>query len=605
MTAAVRWIESSSWELDFYGLPHRLPWPDEADPQSALQSPLNLETLLEAVDRLGADVGEPWLGFRAATGLFEELSEALDEGELVRCHRLVEEIERLHSGTPFVQFQRGNLARLEGRDADAIAAYRSIVEKTPSISPAWSNMGVIHAQNGERAEAVAAFRKALEANPDDQVALEWLTRLRELVRLVRQDGEGKPDPKAVGYVDAQTFHQMLSGQIESLAEEPDQLVALADQLMRDGLALDVAVQALEKANAVRPRDPRTVMTLASAYRAAERHSDARDMVRLFTELEPSQAAGFMHLAQASNALGDTPAEKAALEKVLELDPNFHPAIGVFFELSNGEHDPSKEEQLSRWAAGVKSWMGHLIASSIARTRGDGKAALRHADAAYALAPESEEVLLHLSAVLGEQRELNRLASQIRSAVESRRYSLRLDWNYAQTLHQLGMRDEASGVLRRALSTENCPAEFQSMAVPTLEAWSGVLTGCGVPLEMHRGEYITRPILITLDDGDGGIVLGAGKSIPSEGTFPWKAQGKGEVQVALQQGETGGPLPPRALGLFLAGAVDTSEGAKPVECHVSVTAQGMLHFRAAQNGQRLPVAWRPPPDSARGGGGTLA
>ncbi len=596
MSSSVRWIESSSWELDFYGLPHRFPWPEEADPQAALQSPLNLETLLEAVERLGTDVGEPWLGFRTATGLFEELSEALEEGELVRCHRLIDEIDRLHSGTPFVLFQRGNLARLEGRDADSIAAYQEIVKKSPSISPAWSNLGVIHAQNGERDEAVLAFRKALEANPDDQVALEWLTRLRELVRLVRQDGDGKPNPKAVGYVDTATFRQMLSGQIDSLAEQPDQLVALADQLMRDGLVLDVATQALEKARSVRPDDPRTVMTLASAYRAAERHEEARDLVRLFTELEPEQAAGFMHLAQACNAVGDTQAERAALARVLELDPNFHPAIGVYFELRNGEHDPTKEEELSRWSVERKSWMGHLIASSIARARGDGKSALRHADAALALAPESEEVLLHLSAVLGDQRELNRLATQIRPAVESRRYSARLDWNYAQTLHQLGMRDEASGVLRRALATENCPQEFQSMAVPTLEAWNGVLTGCGVPLEMHRGEYLTRPILITLPDGDGGIILGAGKNIPSEGTFPWRAQGEGEIQVDLQQGETGGPLPPRPLGTFRAGRVDTSEGAKPVECHIAVTAEGMLHFRAAQNGQRLPVAWRPPQEN---------
>jgi tetratricopeptide (TPR) repeat protein len=593
MSAGVRWVESSSWELDFYGLPHRVPWPEEADPQTALSSPLNLETLLEAVDRLGDDAGEPWPGFRAATGLFEELSEALEEGELVRCHRLIDEIDRLHGGTSFVLFQRGNLARLEGRDADAVAAYKAIVEKFPGISPAWSNLGVIHAQNGVRDEAVAAFRKALEANPDDQVALDWLTRLRELVRLVRQDAEGKPNPKAVGYVDQQTFRQMLSGQIDSLAENPDQLLGLADQLMRDGLVLDVAVQALEKANGVRPRDPRTVMTLASAYRAAERHEEAREMVRLFTELEPQQAAGFMHLAQACNQLGDAAAERAALARVLELDPNFHPAIGVFFELRNGEHDPAKEEQLSRWASAQKSWMGHLIASSIARSRGDGKSALRHADEAYAVAPDAEEVLLHLSAVLGEQKELNRLATQIRPAVESRSYSARLDWNYAQTLHQLGMRDEASGVLRRALAAENCPEEFKSMAVPTLEAWGGVLTGCGVPLEMHRGEYLTRPILITLPDGDGGIVLGAGKSIPAEGTFPWRAQGDGEIQVDLQQGESGSPLPPRPLGTFRAGRVDTSEGAKPVECHVAVTSEGMLHFRAAQNGQRLPVAWRPP------------
>ena len=586
-------MESSSWELDFYGLPHRMPWPEEEDPQTALQTPLNLETLLEAVDRLGPDVGEPWLGFRTATGLFEELSDALDGGELVRCHRLIEEIDRLHSATPFVLFQRGNLARLEGRDADAIAAYEKIVLQAPSIAPAWSNLGVVHAETGDKARASSAFRKALEVNPNDAVALEWLTRLGELVRLQRQDEEGNTVPDAVAYMDAQNFSRMFSEQIDSLASDPDQLVSVAESLMREGKALDAVLKALEKANTVRPNDPRTIMTLASAYRIADRHSEARDMVRLFTELAPQQAAGFMHLAQACNTLGDTESEKAALQRVLELDPNFAAAIGIYFQLRNEEHDPAKEQELSEWAAANKSWMGHLIASSIARTRGDWKSALLHADAAYAVHPEAEEVLLHLSAVLGEGKELNRLTTQIRPAVESRRYSARLDWNYAQTLHQLGMRDEAAGVLRRALATENCPEDFQAMAMPTLEAWSGVLTGCGVSLETHRGQRLIRPILITLADGDGGIVLGAGKPVPVEGTFPWKAQGAAEIHVELQQGETGGDLPPRLLGTFRAGQVDGSQGAAPVECHVVVTAQGVLHFRAAQSGRRLPVAWRPP------------
>ena len=69
MTSAVHWIESTSWELDFYGLPHRFPWPSEADQEAAQAHPLNLETLLEAIDRLQPPT-EPWSGFRAATGLF-------------------------------------------------------------------------------------------------------------------------------------------------------------------------------------------------------------------------------------------------------------------------------------------------------------------------------------------------------------------------------------------------------------------------------------------------------------------------------------------------------------------------------------------------------
>lgn len=593
MSSSVRWIESTCWELAFYGLPNRVPWPEEADPAGAQIAPINLEALVEAIDRLGNDISEPWLGFQSATGLFQELSESLQGGELVRSNRLLDEIDRLHQGAPFVPFQRGNLARLEGKDDEAQVIFKSLVEKFPNTPPAWSSLGAIYAQKGDRGAAVSAFRKALELNGNDQLALEGLTRLRELVRLMRQDEDGKPNPKAVGYVDTATFTQMVLGQIDSLANEPDNLLGLADQLMRDGIVLEVAISALEKANEVRPKHGRTLLSLATGYRAANRNEDALLKVREFTEVEPQEATGFMHLAQACNTLGRHEEEREALAKVLELDSNFHAAIGVYFGLTNGEHDPAKEETVAKWSAETKSWMGHLIASSIARARGDNSAALRHADDAFALAPEKEEVLLHLSAVLGDQRELNRLATQIRPAVESRKYSARLDWNYSQTLHQLGLRDEAAGVLRRALAETNAPDEFKGMAVPTLEAWGGVLTGCGLPLELNQGANITRPILITLEDGDGGIVIGAGRQIPTEGTFPLKHKGTATIDIRLQQGESGGSTPPRDLGTFRAGGVDTSEAAKPIECNVAITPQGVLHFRAAQNGQRLPVGWVAP------------
>jgi tetratricopeptide (TPR) repeat protein len=592
MTASVVWIESSSWELDFYGLPHRFPWPGEADAEAAQAHPLNLETLLEAIDRLQPP-SEPWSGFRAATGLFEELSEALEEGEIVRTQRLLEEIERLHPGSAFVQFQHANLARLRGEDASAAKLLETAIEKAPQAAPLWSALGNARLQVGDEAGAVSAFKKALESNGNDQGALSGLTQLRQLVRLMRQTEDGQADPNAVAYVEMETFRGMISGQIESMAEDPDQLVALADQLMRDGLLLDVVISALEKSLEARPNHERTIMLLASACRAAERHADALALVQRFTELVPNESTGFMHLAQAFNTLGQHDKERDALGRVLELDPNFHSAIGIYFELAQNEHDPAKEETLAKWASAHGSWMGMLIASSIARTRGDTATALRHADQAHAIAPEREEVLLHLTAVLGEAKELGRLSSQIRPAVESRKYSARLDWNFAQTLYQHGFRDEASGVLRRAISLEGAPEEFKAMAGSTLESWAGVLTGCGVPIQAKPGGHVLAPILITLPDGDGGVVIGAGRSLPAEGTFPWRGVREGMAEVNLQQGESGGGHPPQSLGTFRAGGVDMAEGAAPVECHVSVSSDTELMFRAAQGGRRLPVAWRPP------------
>ncbi len=67
-----------------------------------------------------------------------------------------------------------------------------------------------------------------------------------------------------------------------------------------------------------------------------------------------------------------------------------------------------------------------------------------------------------------------------------------------------------------------------------------------------------------------------------------------AEVNIQQGESGGALAPVALGTFRVG---NAEPGSTVECHLSVTSEGDLQFRAAQNGQRLPVAWRPPQQAA--------
>jgi tetratricopeptide (TPR) repeat protein len=587
MSNNVVWVENASWEPLFYGLPGKLPWPAEADPEGAKRQPLDLETLCEAIDRLGVEAVDPWSSFRAATGLFSDLSDALEEGEIVKAYRVLEEIERLHPGTPFISFQKGSLARLEGNDEEAIANFEKTVEDLPTMSPAWSNLGTINASVGNRERAVECFQKALEVNANDQVALDGLVRLRVLVRLVQQGGDASK-PEAVGYVDVPSFQKMVEGQLDALAEKPDELLGLADRLLRDGLILPTALKALEKANEVRPGHGPTLAALTGAYRLSGRNDLAKATVERYTEMSSEDPAGFMNLAQACNALGDREGEQNALEQVLRLDPNYHAAIGISFGLKAGEHDPEKENAVSEWATSAGSWMGHLIASSVARKRGDVAAALRHAERAYGLNADSEEVLLHYSAVLGESRELTKLTTVIRPAVESRKYSNRLDWNYAQTLHQLGLRDEAAGVLRRALSQEGIDEEFKAMAGGTLELWMGVLAVCGVQVAVHASGYVTAPVLITLPDGDGGVVVGAGKNVPAEGRFPWKVTGD-TLFVVLQQGESGGTQDPVGLGAFRIQGVNPDE-AGPVECHVTVMADGQMHFRAAQNGRRLPVQW---------------
>jgi len=177
---------------------------------------------------------------------------------------------------------------------------------------------------------------------------------------------------------------------------------------------------------------------------------------------------------------------------------------------------------------------------------------------------------------------------IKPKVETGNYSKRLDWNYAQVLQQIGLSSDAIAVLRKAAAGE-APANFKAAAETMIDAWSGVLSGCGVQLEVHGAGFLQRPVVLALDDGDGGVVLNAGSQLPSTGSFPWRVNGP-EVRVPLQQGQTGGGIGPRRLGAFLVRGVQPAGDSTTIDCHVVAQPDGALHFRATQGGRKLPVGW---------------
>ena len=384
---------------------------------------------------------------------------------------------------------------------------------------------------------------------------------------------------------------MAAQQIQQLARDPDQSLNYGEQLMREGFAPDEGLQALRQAHALRPTDARTIFALTSGYRIKGDLDAARATIAPYTEANPNDPQGFFLLAQICSAAGDEAGEKRALDRVLEIDPNVQAAIGIRFGLSAEEHNPAREQELADFGAERKSWMAYILASNVARQRGDPKPAVKWAERAYALAPDSEDALLHYTAALGEARDFEKLVSVIKPQVVSGKFTKRLNWNYAQVLQQLNLTDDAIRVLREA-ATGEVPPDFKVAVETTIEAWSGELTGCGVPLEVHQSGFLQRPVLLVVDGDEGGIVLSAGAQLPSTGSFPWRANGA-EVRVSLQQGEAGGSVEPRALGAFIVQGIRVVAGQPAtIDCHLTARPDGALHFRATQEDRKLKVGWMP-------------
>lgn len=592
---AVQWIDCNAWELDLYGLPHRIPWPADSDPKLAEESPFDAGLLLNAIEDLGVEAGLPWTQFLQASEHFDDLAEALQDNEFPTARSLLDEIERLHPGTVFTQFHRAHVARHDGRTDESIALYRAVAERVPRYGFVWVNLGATLAAEGRRDEAVAAYMNAVRINKNDTHALEGLASLRAAVKVQRDP----KDPKSVAYLDLPTFGRMALRQIPQLAANPDNLQAFGEQLLHDGYAPQVALQALEKCRDLRPENPRALLALAAAYRAVGRADDARRVAVQFTETQPQNAGAWLHLAQTHHASGDADAARAAADKTLEIDPNLQPALVLRFGVTDPS-DTNVEARLIAYGEERDAWMPFLVASAMARDRGDLAIATSHAERAHGIAPDTEEVLLHYTALLGQARDVVRLSATIEPQVASGRFSRRLDWNYAQALKAAGRVSEGIHVLINAASAEGAPDEFKQAAASTIDFWNGLLAESGTQVETLKAGMLARPVLLRLDDGDGAVLLHAGHPLPVEGKFPWRVppDGRPETRIHLQQGQTGSAVEPHDLGAFVVrGLPPVTGGAHTLQCRIAASPQGTIIFQAVLGNREMRVAWEQPVGAA--------
>ncbi len=584
------WIETPAWQLQFFGLPNRIPWPADAKQPEPEKGEFDMPSLLTGVEACVSSeptIVGPWRGFLEASEHFQEMTEALEDQEYARASELLTAIDKVHPGSPYGLFHQAYVHRQSGNDNEAVRLYAEAAEKAPGVPFIWNNLGAMLAENGEREKAVQAFMNAVNINQQDTVALESLVQLKAAVKLLRD----QKDPNSAVYVPVPQFREMAAGQIDQLAANPDNLVAFAEQMLRDGVIPDVGVAALEKADAAKPNDPRILAALGAGYRLTGDFEKSKAAFEKFAAARPNDAWAYFNIAQTCNAAGDKDGERAALEKTIEFDPNIQAALGIYFDLQN-DHGPEKEKTLVEFADKRGAWMPLLLASSIARQRGDIAAATAHAAKAYERNPNSEEILLQYSAMLGDANDAATLETVIQPAVTGGRFTKRLDWNYAQSLKQCGKTQQAIEALRRAQSGE-APQDFKAAAASAIEFWTGLRAQSGEMLEVHRSGQLLRPVLLTLEDGEGGVLINPRQALPAGHKFTWRAKENGgtEARVRLQQGQSGLGDAPKPLGVFVVkGVTPGADGPANIDCRVEAAPDGRLLFSAGQDGRMLPVEW---------------
>ena len=104
MNAPISWVECPAWELDFFALPHRIPWPSDVPPEDVNKQPFDAGNLLRAIEILeeqDAAAAAPWTGFLNAAEHIQDLNEALQDS-----------VERDIDGVPVRVFTAEHLAAI-------------------------------------------------------------------------------------------------------------------------------------------------------------------------------------------------------------------------------------------------------------------------------------------------------------------------------------------------------------------------------------------------------------------------------------------------------------------------------------------------------------
>jgi tetratricopeptide (TPR) repeat protein len=195
----------------------------------------------------------------------------------------------------------GSLASLEGRPADARAAFQRAADKDPESAYLQRTLGRLSAQLDDLDAALVHAQRAVELAPDDEEARIFLGRLDRIRRdvagaeaaLLDEDGEPfSPEAAILLY----------------------QIYLEAGQLAR---ALEIAEQVVEE----HPDILGGHMAVATAYERMGRPEEAEAALRRAIQYHPDRFVLFSRLARMRRAAGDREGEIEVYREALGVDPD--------------------------------------------------------------------------------------------------------------------------------------------------------------------------------------------------------------------------------------------------------------------------------------------
>ncbi len=234
-------------------------------------------------------------------------------------------------------FERGVAAARAGNLDAAEAELKSALDRDGTLAYAWTNLGVVYERKGAAGAAQSAYEKALELEPDQEMAWDYLTRLRCRTGKA-SDVEARlrtriaHNPAAIGPRTSLVYALLHQKKYETATNEAKKVLKADERNVRAMQLLaqvyyrekkfELAKMVLENAKAIAPHDAATWNDLGLVNLALEAKPQAMESFRQAVALQPDFAEANNNFGALLNEAQDFEAAVKVLEAAVFTAPDF-------------------------------------------------------------------------------------------------------------------------------------------------------------------------------------------------------------------------------------------------------------------------------------------
>jgi tetratricopeptide (TPR) repeat protein len=255
----------------------------------------------------------------------------LEKNDIELAAQVCSEVAAAVPGLIGLHILLGNIFLNKGQTEQAVAEYRTALQRQPKEPGIHFNLGLAYIQEHQLKEAAAEFRAAIDLNPDYVRARVTLARLMlaagnsktaasECREALKSDPRSAEALCVLGTALVSLWQPFLPvpGAPQDANRESESSIASGSPDARQ--ALLEAIPILQSSIALDPNEPEPHVSLGTAYAALRKYPEAEAEFLMALAIKPDDADALFCLGGLYFELGDVRKAALDLERILESDP---------------------------------------------------------------------------------------------------------------------------------------------------------------------------------------------------------------------------------------------------------------------------------------------